>query len=158
MFFKLLKGRLHLFDEIIVNHMNINQIVNLIKAKNYNIRYGVADSSSKKKDLTTGISAFKQLQSLLGVKILTRKIPDKEKMLYIAQSALYDSTLYIDPTCQQTLKMFMNYAWTDSGKMPHNKYSHIHDCLVYAVLNYKLKHRQNTNIHIKNRNVFSMFT
>jgi len=77
-------------------------------------------------------------------------------MLYILQTALYDGTLKVSPTCQKTILMMQNYAW-QKDKMPHTAYSHIYDALAYTVLNYKLaNYTSNTNrIKIKNGSILN---
>jgi len=59
LFFKLSSKGIHLIDEIIINHMNTRDIATLIKNKQYNLRYGIADSSSKKTDMTTALSLIR---------------------------------------------------------------------------------------------------
>lgn len=131
---------LHFTDEIIVNHRNVKEIANLITGLQRPFKFGIADSSSKKVDMTGGLSVWSELKKHLGIPIYTRKLPDKVKMLNIVQSALYRQVVKIDQyRCPNLTKMMMNYEWGRAkASFPHNDYSHIHDAFVYGVLNWLL--------------------
>jgi hypothetical protein len=137
--FKEYPQMIHFFDEIVFNKTTIPQIISRLKQRNFRYIWGAADSSSKKTDQVVGTSAHKELQIGLGCRILTHKIPDKHEMYSLAQSALLRGLVKIDYNrCPHLVEMFNNYEWKD-GKFPHDKYSHIHDSFVYAILNFLYK-------------------
>jgi hypothetical protein len=128
--------KLYVFDEAIVKENTIPQVAQIIKSHGYPLRYGVCDSSGRKVDQTSGVSSWKYLSKLLGCQFRTKKFPDKEEMYRIAQRELLLGRVVINPErCPFLLECFNNYAWVN-GKIPHDRYSHIHDSFVYLVYNW----------------------
>lgn len=126
---------LHVFDELIVNQTTIPAVANLIKGRNYKLKYGIMDSSGKKVDQTSGISSHRQMQQRLGCKFFTQKT-DKIEMLRIANSAMLEGRVFIDAEgCPNLLQMLNNYEFKND-KLPHDKYSHMHDSFVYLCYNW----------------------
>lgn len=127
---------LYVFDELVVNETTIPAVAQMIKGRGYRIKYGIMDAAGKKVDQTSGVSSWQQMQQRLGCRFLTRKT-DKVEMLRVANSAMLESQVYIDPDgCPLLVKMFNNYEWAGM-RLPHNKYSHIHDAFVYLVYNHR---------------------
>lgn len=127
---------LHVFEEHICNQTTIPEVAGIIRNKNYQLKYGIMDSSGKKVDQTSGVSSHKKMERLLACRFYTKKLPDKIEMLRIANTALLEGRIFIDQDyCPQLTQMFNNYEW-DCDKIPHNKYSHLHDAFVYLVYNW----------------------
>lgn len=135
-------GALHIFDELVVNQTSIPSVASLIKSRNYKLKYGIMDSSGKKVDQTSGISSYKQMQGLLGCRFYTRKT-DKVEMLRICNGAMIQHKVFIDSqSCPMLMQMLNNYEWRND-KMPHDKYSHIHDSFTYLIYNWLRRSRRN---------------
>lgn len=129
-------GILHIFDELIVNETTIPAVAGRIRGMGLSIKYGVMDAAGKKVDQTSGISSHRQMQQRLGCKFYTRKT-EKVEMLRIANAAMLEHRVFVDPAgCPNLIQMFNNYEWIND-KIPHNKYSHIHDAFVYLVYNWQ---------------------
>lgn len=129
---------LHVFDELIVNETTIPAVANLIKGRNYRIKYGIMDAAGKKVDQTSGISSHRQMQQRLGCRFYTRKT-EKIEMVRVANSAMLEGRVYIDAKgCPNLVQMFGNYEY-QKNKIPHTRYSHQHDSFVYLVYNWLKK-------------------
>jgi hypothetical protein len=142
---------LHIHDELITNQTTIPSVVGLIKGRAHRLKYGICDSSGKKVDQTSGISSHRQLQQRLGCRFLTRKT-GKIEMLRIANSALLEGRVFIDAeSCPNLTQMLNNYEWANGNKMPHNRYSHIHDALVYMIYNWQKRERNRVDVRMVNK-------
>lgn len=128
-------GILMIYSEYATNQKTIPQIVQTIKSNIRYIKYLTIDSSSKKVDMSSGISAYRQLKQLLGRPIYTHKIPDQLEMIRIAQTALLQGRVKIDPRCTGLIKALNNTQIKD-GKIVRNEHKHYNDSFVYLVLNW----------------------
>lgn len=142
LFAAITENGLHFMDEEVVDHHNIYEIIDIILKRGYSLNFGVADSNGKSTDITSGVSAWKELKEYIGIPFYTRK-PKKMTMKQIVQSALYKKIVKIDRyRCPKLVDMIYNYEWSKTGKFVHNDYSHIYDSFVYGVLNWILIHNR----------------
>jgi hypothetical protein len=148
---------LHVFDEIVVEKQTIPEVAGAIKSRGYKLAYGVMDSSGKRVDQTSGMSSWMQMQKLLACRFYTKKLPDKIEMLRIANTAMLQGRVLIDlENCPNLVKCFNNYSW-ENDKLPHDTYSHIHDCFVYLVYNWGRKPAGSMKPRLEDRSKYGIF-
>lgn len=148
---------IHVFDELILEQKTIPQVVNKIKEIGYPLKYGICDSSGKKKDQTSGNSSWEQLQNMLGCKFRTRKYPDKIEMLRVANREILLNKVFIDPDkCPFLVECFNNYEWKND-KIPHDKYSHIHDSFCYLIYNWLKTPHSGSYVKIHDRSELGIY-
>lgn len=149
------RGFLHIYTEDLVQQYTILQVARVIKDRGNPIKYAVMDSSGKKTDQTSGISSWARMKQLLARPIYTKKLPDKIELQRIANTALLGGKVKIDSTnCPFLMEMLYNYEWKHE-RIPHNKYSHIHDALVYLIYNWlQIPKTKSQNVRIHNQAAF----
>jgi len=125
---------LHIIDELVLNETAIPDITAKIKETYSHFKYGVVDSAAKKVDQTSGISIHADLQKRLGCKFYTGK-PQQIEGIQLAQTALLEHRIYIDPKCVKLIEALNNYEW-EGDKLPKHHYKHLHDSFVYLVYNW----------------------
>ena len=125
---------IHIFDELTLEKSTTNDIAREIKRVVNGVYFGVMDSSGKSVDQTSGLSTYKDLQQKLGCRFMTKKT-DRLEMYNIAQRALMDGTVTIDPACVKLTEMFNNFAFVNSLIPTRSPYKHIHDAFVYLIYN-----------------------